>query len=82
MLRRFLLFNWFCCFNLGYFGLGCFGTLVILTWVFWDFVYFGLGYFGFGYFGVEPLIRKATGWLCLLPKQVLQRGRKLRPKIE
>ena len=47
MLRRFQLFNWYCCFNLGYFGLGLFCDF--------GFGYFGIVYFGFGYFGVEPL---------------------------
>ena len=28
------------------------------------------------------MIKKATTWLFYLPKQVLQRGKKLRPNIE
>ena len=55
-----LLFNWYCSFNLGYFG----------NWVF----YFGVGYFGFRVFwpwlfwdfGVEPLnIYGRQDWVCL-----------------
>ena len=30
---------------------------------------------------LRKLIKRATTWLFHLPKQVLQRGRKLRPKV-
>ena len=31
---------------------------------------------------LRKLIKRATVWLFYLPRQVLQKGRKLRPKVE
>ena len=84
-LRRFQLFSWYCCFNLGYFGtlgilapgildFGYFGHEYLGLWVFWPRVFWDFGYFGLGYFGLWVFWPRVSWTLGILAMSILDFG--------